>query len=164
MKPLLFSLVLAAGAASCCLADHISVTVNTATPCTFTATAITEGFSIAIATGSATGGAGAGKITASPIGITKGLDSCSIPLYVDFFKAAAIPTVVITLSTGTGDAAKPELILNLKNVFVSQISDSDSSATAPSEKIMLNYEAITITDPVDNSSVTYDVATNTESD
>jgi type VI protein secretion system component Hcp len=160
MKMLLVSFFVLIASSASCLADNLSVVLGTTTPCTFSASAITDGFTNTTATGSASSGAGAGKVTFNPFTIVKSLDNCSIPLFAEVLRGTAIPTVQITIS---GTDKKPLLVITLKEVFVTSITDSDSDSPqgAFSEKVTLVYGSINMQDLADNTTTTCDVTTNT---
>jgi type VI protein secretion system component Hcp len=167
MKTILVSFFALISLSASCMADNISVTVGTAAPCTFSASSIMGTFTNPNAIGSSTGGAGAGKATFSPLVVLKSLDSCSVPLDLQLFKGSVTPIVTIAISESSNNkgassnATKPLVLITLRNVLISEISDTDSSQGSFSEKVTLLYGAITIQDLVDNTSTTCDSSTNT---
>jgi len=132
--------------------DTISVTVGTGSAaCTFTPSSIMDGFTNPITLPPPIGG-GSGRATFGPVTIVKNVDHCSVPLVVDLVEVKIIPAVTINI-TATG--ASPTLVLTIKlaNAAVTSLSDSDSAGDhAPTEKVSLVYETITIAQPPNLSS------------
>ena len=162
MKTILMLLIAVVAASSCCLADTISVKVGYATPCTFSALSVMDGVTNTVTFGAGPGGVEAGKPTASPVVISKAVDSCSIPLTLQAFRGSVVPTVTITLSAppSASGPAKAAMIITLTNAAVTALSDSDQSGGSLAEKVSLVYEKIEIQDLLDNTILTCDLLEN----
>ena len=170
MKTAFCSPVIALVASCLCLAQpspsaeaspSISVTLGTGvSACTFPASSIMDGFTntATIVGGPGTGG---GRASASPVTIAKKVDACSIPLVLDLFDSKVIPAVTVNITGNVNGLVKPVLIITLTHALVTSLSDSDSKGDSePTEKVTLIYGSITITDMLDNKTVTCDFVTN----
>jgi type VI protein secretion system component Hcp len=162
-KLLLASFVIAFLAVASCLAQgggSIKVTITAGAPstsCTFAATSVSEDITRTVSTTG--GGITTGKPAFGPIILTKVIDKCSVPLYKSLFTGATVRLVVVSLFDSTNGAAGTEVLrLTLTNSIISGITDADS-AIGPAEKVTLAYAAITIFDPIDNTTATCSVAT-----
>jgi len=153
--------------AAACLADTVSVTVNGTPSCTFAALSISDTITNPATIGSATGGAGAGKVTLTPLVVLKSLDSCSIPLFTDVLQGTQLPSVVISIfgspanQSAATNGQKPLLVITLTNVLVNSISDSDSTQASFTEKVTFEYGGINIQNLTNNTSTTCDATANT---
>ena len=159
-----FCTLLVAILAPCaCLGQTISVTLganSAGSACTFAASSLMDGFTSDFTIGSASTGAVPPKVTASPVTIVKKVDNCSIPLVLDLFRGASIPTVTINITGDVSGGTGPLVTITLTTAFATAISDSDAKGeAAPAEKVTLVYEKITTTDHVNNTSVTCDLLT-----
>ena len=158
MKKLFFSAFVIAAASSASMAQSITVAVGAAPgmgACTSSVSSLSDSFTRPVTIQSGT--AGVGKQGVGPITIVKGKDSCSIPLLTDMFKAAAVPTITITISALVGSTPQPVLVLTLTNTFVTAVTDSSAPSIAggtPSESVTLSYESVTIKDPINNTTAT----------
>lgn len=153
MKMISFMIFTTMAAASSCLAQStISVTFSNTTtgaPCTFTATSVSGGFFDPIVLGNNI----SGKPQFGPIMISKNLDSCTIPLTMDVFKAGMVNTVTITmLLHPLTPITPPALVLTLTNAVITSISDTGTaSGGQPAEQLKLVFETIGITTRIQNS-------------
>ena len=96
----------------------------------------------------ARGGAGAAQLVFGDIALTKSIDACSISLYTLLFKGQPVRKVVISLFT---DMTTEVMQITLANVFIDSISDSETSPSLPVERIALNFDAISLLDPITNT-------------
>jgi type VI protein secretion system component Hcp len=127
-------------------AVDITVTVNglscstTAGPASFPA--LSWNFGVTNSPGSASSGAGAGKVQYSNFVVTKTYDACSAALFAAVQTGLNSTTVTLTQSQGKMTI----LTIQLKNVAVSgyQLSGK-SSAVEPSEEITLAFGSVDIT-------------------
>lgn len=97
--------------------------------------------------GSATGGAGAGKVSLSPISLIKKTDKASPILFQNCCSGVHSPTATIALNKAGGAAAVKYLQYDLKEVFIESISWSGSSGgdDTPTESVSLAYGSINVT-------------------
>lgn len=106
------------------------------------------------------GGGVSGRLKFDDIAITRNVDDCSVSLYALFLPGRRINTVTISYQTLTGTTYKEILRITLTNVIITSIGDTEIVATAPAERVGLNFERITIFDPITNKSTSWDLATN----
>jgi len=107
--------------------------------------------------GSATGGAGAGKVTFQDISITKGLDDCTPALFEAVAKGTPSSTASLTVvQKGT---RLPILKIQLSHVVVTSDKFVEGAANELDEVITLAYSQITITHVPSGKSVIIDVNT-----
>jgi type VI secretion system secreted protein Hcp len=97
--------------------------------------------------GSATGGAGGGKVSLSPISVIKKTDKASPILFQNCCSGVHSPTATIALNKAGGSAAVKYLQYDLKEVFIESISWSGSSGgdDTPTESVSLAYGSINVT-------------------
>jgi type VI secretion system secreted protein Hcp len=92
--------------------------------------------------GSATGGAGAGKVKFHEFVIKKTIDSASPAFFKNCVAGVHYKTVTIEMRKAGGDpksAGKPYLQYQFKNVFVSKINWSGPGDEGPQESITFDY-------------------------
>jgi hypothetical protein len=148
MKTILNSLLVLVAAASCSLAQIITVTITpkTLTPtdpaCSFTASEFTQGISNNFASGS-----GALHGALEPFTITETADKCLTQLVIGTF--TALPTVTVTIKPPTSATATAQLKYTLTTVSVTRINQ-----TVDQSEIELRYQAIKVEDLVRNFSYT----------
>jgi type VI secretion system secreted protein Hcp len=97
--------------------------------------------------GSATGGAGAGKVSLSPISFIKKTDKASPILFQNCCSGKHSPTATLALNKAGGDSAVQYLKYELKEVFIESISWSGSTGgdDTPTEAVSLAYGSINVT-------------------
>jgi type VI secretion system secreted protein Hcp len=87
--------------------------------------------------GSATGGAGAGKVKFNEFTITKKIDKASPALFKNMASGAHYPTVILTLRRA--GESKPYMTYTMKTVFTTKIDHSGASPEMVSEEITFVY-------------------------
>jgi type VI secretion system secreted protein Hcp len=96
--------------------------------------------------GSATGGAGAGKIKFNEFQITKTVDSASPKLLLWCTGGQHIKEGLITVRKASKEGPQPYLVYKLENVLVSsyQVGGSGHGDVIPTESFTLNFTKLTI--------------------
>jgi type VI secretion system secreted protein Hcp len=92
--------------------------------------------------GSATGGAGAGKILFNELTITKKVDRASPALFKN--EAAGAHYLTAILSVRNAGETKPYLTYTMKTVFTTSIDSSGASPEVVSEEIKFVFGSVTI--------------------
>jgi len=162
MKNILWTLVIAGAAAGSCLAQGITVNVAATTStsqCTFNALSVRTGFTANV--NFVNGGVSIHAPSESPITILKNADGCDAGLLKNLFSSSTngIPTVTITLLSGTG---QPAQTLQLSNAFVASLAGTSGGPSLDplQENVTLLYETITISDLFAKTTVSCSFMTN----
>lgn len=123
----------------------------------FAATAWSWGASNPTTIGSASGGAGAGKVSVSSLNVSKNFDQCSPALFFAVASGKHYASATLTQQDSDGNVV---LTLAMSQVFVEswQLSGSVNEAL-PSEAVSFAFEKICVSEPSTSAKVCYNAAT-----
>ncbi len=107
---------------------------------TFPATGFNFSYTGSTSIGSASGGAGAGKVQYSPIGIYKTFDSVSPVLFQDALSGSNFATVELLFFHN--GSAKAYYEITLSNASITSLGQKDYKDGTPMEAITLQYQKI----------------------
>jgi type VI secretion system secreted protein Hcp len=99
----------------------------------------------AVATGSATGGAGAGKADLNPLTVTKVVDQSSPSLFSACVSGTDFPKVQLYVRQSQGSSATTFLAYEFQTVLITKIDWSGAAGSElPSETLTLDYAALVV--------------------
>ena len=128
---------------------------------TFEVSSYSFGASQQTSSGSASGGAGAGKATIAPLKATKKFDACSPRLFGGVVTGEHFATADLVQHDGDGDIT---LTISLTDaVITSYVIGGDDSSDTPQESISIEFRKICISEPSSNNKLCFDASTNTTS-
>lgn len=111
--------------------------------------------------GSATGGAGAGKIQFNELKITKKVDGASPAVFKNMAAGAHFKTATLTVRKAAGE--KPYMTFTMDTVFVTKMSYGGTSPATLTEEVTVVFGKVVIdsTDPAMPGRAGWDQVTNT---
>ena len=116
------------------------------------------GASNPVTIGSATGGAGAGKVSISSINVEKNFDQCSPALFLAVASGKHFATMTLTQEDTENNVI---LTMSLEQVFVESWQISGSvNAVYPTEAVSFAFEKVCVKEPSNSTTVCYNSGTN----
>lgn len=150
-----FAQVGGAPRATVTFSDGTACTTSPAGPPAFVALSVATKASSPSGTGILSGFR-SGAVTFDDITLTRNVDDCSVSLYGLLFKGSHIHTVTIAFQNFVNGAYKDALKLTLAGALINTIADNESNGVAPTERVVMGFDSITIFDPDTGKTVTCD--------
>lgn len=97
------------------------------------------------------------KASFTGVSVQKNFDECSTALFTLVANGAHLASATLTQYDKNNN---PQMIVQLTTVVVESYQVSSSTSNGPIEEINLNYQTITIKDPVNNSQSCWNLMTN----